>query len=306
MLLFPRMRRTVLALSVTLVVGAVQAADGAVTPVPLVEGQGVAITEQDVLGNSLRMPANLRTEVLSRPHTAAQLASNLYIYRSLAQQARAEGLDQRPEIAAALQTAQEKVLADAWLAALDEKTRPSLEAATAQAEAIYKAEPKRFTTQAEVHVRHILVAGQDEAARAKAQQVLESLQGGADFAELAKNVSDDKSSGARGGDLGFFGRGKMVPAFEEAAFALKQPGELSGLVQTQFGFHILRLEALRPAGLRPFEEVRDALVEDIRQRATQNARALEAGKLRQRGVINEDAVARFAKQQADKAAAAPK
>lgn len=291
------MVRRVGAVSVVLAASMAATAHAADAPAALVQGQGIAITTDDVLGDALRMPENLRAEVLSRPQMVKQMASNLYVYRSIAQKAQAQGLDKQPRIAAALKVAHDKVLADAWLAALDDKTRPSAKAAEAQARTIYQAEPQRFKTEEEVHARHILVAGTDEQARAKAQELLKQLQGGADFAELAQKESADKGSAARGGDLGFFPRGKMVPSFEKAAFGLTKSGELSDLVESQFGFHIIRLEEKRPAGVRPFEEVRDALVEDINNKVTQKARADEAAKLREHGTANEQAMEAFADQQ---------
>lgn len=94
----------------------------------------------------------------------------------------------------------------------------------------------------QVHVRHILVETEEEA-----RQVLKRLQGGEDFSAVAKEVSMDPGSAAKGGDLGWFGRGRMVAEFEEAAFSL-EVGQLSQPVQTRYGFHILQLleKAMRP------------------------------------------------------------
>jgi len=93
--------------------------------------------------------------------------------------------------------------------------------------------------------------------KAKAEEVLAKLRAGGDFAALAKEHSGDPSNKDRGGDLGWFGRGMMVKPFEDAAFALK-PGELSGIVETQFGYHIIKLEERRmqdsPNG-QPVEQV---------------------------------------------------
>lgn len=88
--------------------------------------------------------------------------------------------------------------------------------------------------QEKVHCAHILV--EDEAL---ARQLLGQIQGGADFAELARQHSKCPSGKQAGGDMGFFAKGRMVKSFEDAAFAL-QPGELSGLVPTKYGFHIIR------------------------------------------------------------------
>jgi peptidyl-prolyl cis-trans isomerase D len=99
-----------------------------------------------------------------------------------------------------------------------------------------------------------------EAARGKAQAALQRVRDGAAFAEVAKEVSEDPGSAEQGGDLGFFEKGVMDPAFETAAFAL-QPGEISELVQSRFGFHIIQLNEVRPAAGKPFEEA----VGDVRK-----------------------------------------
>lgn len=291
---FQRFRMTSVAAVAAVMLGTAGAAEPSTV---LVEGAGTSVTVQDILGDARRIPPALRTEVLQRPATVAQMASNLYIYRRIAQKAQADGIDQQPDVQAALRAAHEKILADAWLAALDDKHRPSAEAAALKAEAIYKAQPQRFAMDEAVKARHILVAGHSDEARSKAQALHQQLVDGADFAELAKQESADKSSGARGGDLGFFARGKMVEPFEQAAFALKK-GELSGVVESQFGFHIVRVDDRRPAGQRPFEEVRDELIAEVQTNATQDARAEVAGAIREEGKMQIEAVEAFAKAQA--------
>src|SRR5439155_989667 len=111
----------------------------------------------------------------------------------------------------------------------------------------------------QVRARHILVktaadAGADAkaAARKKAEELLAKVKAGGDFAALAKERSEDAGSAANGGDLGLFTRGRMTPAFEEAAFAL-QGGGLSDVVETPFGFHVIKVEEHRPGGAKPRE-----------------------------------------------------
>ena len=121
-----------------------------------------------------------------------------------------------------------------------------------------------------VRASHILIAVPEnadaaakEAARAKASEILSQVKGGADFAELAKQHSQDPGSGPRGGDLDYFERGQMVGPFEEAAFALA-PGQTSELVETRFGYHIIRVADKQAARTIPLEEVRGRIEEYLR------------------------------------------
>ncbi len=109
-----------------------------------------------------------------------------------------------------------------------------------------------FKSEESVHVRHILVDTKE-----KAEELLAELQNGADFVELAKENSVGPT-GPSGGDLGFITRGQTVDAFDEVAFTLGI-GELSGVVETEFGFHIIKAEDKREAGVVPFEEVLEVL-----------------------------------------------
>ncbi len=131
----------------------------------------------------------------------------------------------------------------------------------------YKAE--RYSEPEEVHARHILLAvapqaddKQRDAVRARSAAVLERLKKGEDFATVAKEVSEDTANKSQGGDLGFMRRGRAEEAFENAAFALK-PGELSGVVETRYGFHIIKVDERKAAREKPLSEVRDEIVRNL-------------------------------------------
>ena len=116
----------------------------------------------------------------------------------------------------------------------------------ADIERTYNNNIEQYTTPEQVRASHILLKteGKDDATvKAKAEDVLKQARGGSDFAELAKKFSEDESSAKNGGDLDYFGRGRMVPEFDQAAFAM-QPNQISDLVKTQYGYHIIKVVKL--------------------------------------------------------------
>jgi len=152
------------------------------------------------------------------------------------------------------------------------------------ARAYYEQNQARFATAEQRRASHILIQvesgasdAQRQAARAKAESLVEKLRGGADFAALAKSESQDPGSAPAGGDLGFFTADMMVKPFADAAFALKQ-GETSGVVESEFGFHVIRLTEVRPGAQRSFESVRAEIEAEIRaqQAAGRFAEAAES------------------------------
>ena len=169
---------------------------------------------------------------------------------------------------------------------LDGIRMEAMQVSDEELEAYYKENERRLTLPEEVHVRHILLAwkplGQpdDRAALVEqAQAILEKARAGEDFAALASEYSDDASR-VQGGDVGFFRRGQMVPAFEAAAFALKEPGDISDIVETSYGLHIIRLEERKEARLLPLDEIRDQLREHIITENVAKAEAAEKERLR--------------------------
>ena len=143
----------------------------------------------------------------------------------------------------------------------------------------------QYQTPEQIRASHILLttAGKDEAAvRAQAEDLLKQVRAGADFAALATKFSEDEGSKVNGGDLDYFSRGRMVPEFEAAAFALP-PGQVSDVVKSQFGFHIIKVVDKKPAVTRTFDEVRPQIEEQLKAQRTDQqltARATElAGRI---------------------------
>ncbi|EGQ8021121.1 peptidylprolyl isomerase [Vibrio vulnificus] len=116
----------------------------------------------------------------------------------------------------------------------------------------YQEHLDKYSSEEQRRVAHILIEGDDQA---KAQAILDELNAGADFAALAQEKSDDFGSADNGGELGWIERDVMDPAFEEAAFALKNVGDVTGLVKSDFGYHIIKLEELKEPVVKPFSDV---------------------------------------------------
>ncbi len=150
------------------------------------------------------------------------------------------------------------------------KMAQSMTVTDAQLRAAYASSMDSFRTPERVKVRHILLMTQGKsdaekkAALAKAQDLLKQIKAGADFAELAKKNSQDPGSAPNGGDLGFIVRGQTVAPFEKFAFSAK-PNEISDLVTTEYGYHIIQVMEKEPARVKPFDEVKGAIAEQLKK-----------------------------------------
>ena len=160
---------------------------------------------------------------------------------------------------------------------LDDVRLSIAEVSDEELETYYRDNEIRLTLPERVRVRHILLTWKplgttdDRAAiREQMEPILERARAGEDFAAMAGEFSDDYATRQNGGDTGLFQRGEMAPAFEQAAFAL-QPGEISEIVETPFGLHIIKLEERKEARLLPLDEVREQLREHIRQEQMETA-----------------------------------
>ncbi|MFY3382640.1 peptidylprolyl isomerase [Paracidovorax sp. MALMAid1276] len=258
----------------------------------VIEADGVSISTYDLEAELQRAPAEVRTAFMQQPDRLAQLASNLLMRRVLAKQAEESQASKTPVNQALVRLAVDRALSDLRLAQLDVVNRPSDMILEQRARDVYRAETKRFEIVEEVQASHILILSTEEGAEAKAAEVLKDLKSGKDFAELAKARSQDPGSAAKGGDLGYFTRGRMAKEFEDAAFGLKV-GELSDVVKTQFGYHIIKATARKEAGKRPFDEVRDVLMQEAAQRIQSEARMKAGEQIMQKAKAHPEALDAF-------------
>jgi peptidyl-prolyl cis-trans isomerase D len=146
-----------------------------------------------------------------------------------------------------------------------ESIRAKVVVTPADIDSAYNDNIDQYRTPEQIRASHILLRteGKDDAAvRTRAEALAKQAKEGGDFAELAKRNSDDEATAPNGGDLDYFGRGRMVPEFDQAAFAMK-PGEVSDPVKTQYGYHIIKLTEKKDGLTRPIEEVRQQLSDQL-------------------------------------------
>ena len=241
----------------------------------LMRGPDLSLTVADYRQALLGLTSEQqRREVDQNPTKRRELLFELYTERLLAREAQRRGLDREPEIQAQLTQAARKILVNAIVqreqAALNP---PDL---TALAEEYYLTHRQDYQHPERLQVAHILWKTQcpceESEKRTQAEAALKELRAGADFAELARKYSEDPGSAAKGGALGQWTiRGTLVKPFEDAAFALPEPGALSDVVKTEYGYHIIKLLAREPATTLPFEEVKDRIVEELAKKYRANA-----------------------------------
>jgi peptidyl-prolyl cis-trans isomerase C len=217
---------------------------------------GVDITRQEVLDSASDLPDQIRSQIdLVFP----QLLNRYIGLKLLADKGRAESLARDPEVQKLMSEYETQAIRQVYV------TRYLNQQVTDDAvNARYEKELKDNPPPEEVHAAHILVKTEEDA-----KAIIEQLKGGGDFAALAKEKSEDKGSGANGGDLKWFTKDVMVKEFADAAFAMK-PGEFSQApVKSQFGWHIIKLEERRTQPAPPLETQRDRIRQDLSEESVQ-------------------------------------
>ena len=260
--------------------GAPALAAGPDTSAVIAESHRARLTVADYEAEVAKIPAAARAQFASNSLLLRQYLDNLYMLRVLAADARAQGLDKDPVLARQIAMEVDRILARAQVdriqAAASAEFDRNKDTYVARARELYEVSASQYAVPEHVRAAHILVKienGDRDAALRKAQKIRAEAVAGADFADLAKEYSADTLTADKGGELGFFAAKAMDPAFAAAAFALKNPGDISQPVLTKFGYHIIRLEDRQPAGVRPFAEVEPELLAQLKKKALDEARA---------------------------------
>lgn len=212
-------------------------------PIPKDVYQAYAQQRQAQLGN------------VNTPQARETLINELVIQELLVQQAKDMNLSENEQIATQLKIMERNLLAEAAVRKMLDENGPS----EAEVETAYEANKK--TMDKEYKASHILVDSED-----KAKELIEELEGGAEFAELAKSNSSD-SSAAQGGDLGWFTTNMMVPAFSESVSELEKGNYTETPVQTQFGWHVIKLDDVRDTEPPTLESMRPEIMQRLQGQA---------------------------------------
>lgn len=220
------------------------------------------IHESDIDAEMELLPESLR-HLKSDPEARRRVLATLIRRQVLSQKAEELGLDTDPVVHQRINRARNTIL----IQAVENWQMTNIKAPTdVDIKQYYDTHREEFTVPEQIHARHILVATEDQA-----KEILQLLKRpNADFAALAAQYSLDDSNKSRGGDLNWFSRGMMVKAFEDAAFALKNPGDRSEPVKTKFGWHIIELLGRRPASIKSLDEAREEIRTNLQEQQLNN------------------------------------
>ena len=239
---------TAAALSVTVLTASLPALSQERIAVATLDGEAIHLDE--IIAVAETLPAEYQQQGIAALYP--QLVDEVVNARLAAVAGRASGIDQDEDIAAAIKAAADRVIAESYI------TRRVNEQLTDEAiQTAYDAYVDDTASREQVTASHILVETEDEA-----KAVIAQLNDGADFAALAKEKSTGPS-GPNGGELGSFGRGQMVPAFETAAFSMPAGSYSETPVQTQFGWHVIKVDDKGIEDAPSLEDMRDQLVANL-------------------------------------------
>ena len=230
------------------------------------------ITLADFEASILRIPERDRLAWAMSQERVNKEVDTLLKIRTISEEAKRGGMDKDPAYKLRVQQYAERLLAEMMIARVEEEASGEFDQKQAsfreRAREQYLVNKTQFQTPKEVNASHILVdtkARSADDALARIKDVRKRVMAGEPFEKLAEMESDDATAKQNKGKLGFFGPGQMDPAFEAAAYALKNPMEVSEPIRSQFGYHIIRLEEIKPSRQLTFEEAAPELMEKLKQ-----------------------------------------
>ena len=242
-------------------------------PDVLVQSSRVTITRAQFDAELANVPPGLRTEFAANSERLSKLMNSMLETKTLAVEARAQGLDKDPEVQARIAAQTERVLAIARSKQIEREAEAAFDRRrddfAGRAREIYLLDKAKYTTPEQVRVTHILIRtdkhSKDEALKIAQEVRARVAAPGADFSALARQYSEDASVKSNGGALGWILARQVDRAFWTGAFALRKQGDISEPVLTSFGYHIIRLDGKKAAELQPFEAVRGQVMAEVKR-----------------------------------------
>jgi parvulin-like peptidyl-prolyl isomerase len=241
-------------------------------PDVLARNRWTDLTRVDYEKALARVPENLRQEFATSPKRVQDVLNNLLLEKTLAAQARVDGT-RPPTFAANADTDPQQALAAAEIQRIESDAGKSFDARKASFEAkareLYELDHEKYRVPEEVRLSDIAVkiAGRgDDAALARAAEARQRVVSGANFADVAREYSDDPMTADKGGALPFVAAKDLAPDYAKAAFALAAVGEISEPIKAPAAYHVVRLEERRPSRVQTFDEVREPIMQSLRER----------------------------------------
>lgn len=244
---------------------------------PLIVGPEATLYAEDMQKTFATLPAGAPAQLAGSPDKLRKMIDQTYMAKVAATRARATGKDKSPEYQSLLWNYENNNLALIEANAYVAEHMPTDSNVEVIAKERYVANKEKYRAEDVIEAAHIMIqsdAGADDNATLARIQALRAdiLAGKISFEDAAKQQSADKASAQNGGKLGKFGRGKMVKPFEEVAFAMEKPGDISDPVKTQFGYHLILLESKSVGGTMPYEQVKAKIMEEVRKESASRIR----------------------------------
>lgn len=239
----------------------------------------VVITRADWEAELARIPVEHRTAFATSPQRVQAAINNLLVNRTLAERARAKGVDKDPATARRYALEIDRLLAGLMIERIEAEAGAEFDRDSdrnlARARELYLVNQSKYAVAEQIDVSHILFdttkRGKDTALSA-ANEARAKILAGADFNALATEISDDPSAATNKGRLNGVTRGKTDPAFERSAFGLRSPGDVSEPVLSKFGYHLIKLEDRKPGRSRTFAEAQRTILNEMRQKYVNETR----------------------------------
>lgn len=239
----------------------------------LISNSRVGVTRAEYEAELLKLPADIRAGFPNNPKRITDLLQRMLTQKTLAANARDTGLDREPASVLRIRLETDRILSQIVLENVEAKAGAEFDANRARFETrareMFIVDKARYSTPEQVNATHILfdtTKHTSDEAKALALDARAKIVAGADMAKLARDVSEDPSSGTNSGSLGWFAQKDMDPAFGAAAFALQKVGDVSQPVKSTYGWHIIRLDGRRPPATPTFDQVKDTIMADLRKK----------------------------------------